>query len=166
MKYLWIFVTLFCLSCHTKQEDYSLVILDKGVVNTSFANQIDEPGRMLLGWYLYAYGNECTGSSEKPKCQLLNLLGIDNECDTSYIQSLKQWFAGDVYRSIKLRSCPTLPQKGAIQNEFKYIALERKKDHLTISFQVDGMNNSQEKSWNMKKKESFWVGDGRLEFLE
>ena len=157
---------LFLLSCQTRQKDYSLVILDRGVVDASFVNQIDEPGRMLLGWYLYAYGSECTGSSEKPKCQLLNLLGIDNECDTSYIQSLKQWFAGDVYRSIKLRSCPTLPQKGAIQNEFKYIALERKNDRLSISFQVDGMNNSQEKSWNTKRIEYFLVGDRRLEFLE
>ena len=157
MRFILILVSLLFLSCQAEQNDYSLTILENGMIDSTFIKEIDEPGRMLLGWYLYAYGNECTVDSEKPKCQLLSLLSVDNECDTSYIGSLKQWFEGDVYRSIKLRDCPSLSVKGAIQNEFKDIALERSQDTLSISFRVDGMNNSQEKSWNVMRVEQFLI---------
>ena len=150
-------MALILFSCRSKSVNYSLPILKGGEVDTTFVAKIDEPGRMLLGWYLFAYGNECSSGNDKPKCEILHLLGVKNECDTLYVQRLKQWFKEDIYRNIKLKNCPNLPVKGAIQNEFKYITLERSKDTLSISFRVDGMNNLQEKSWNVERVERFLI---------
>lgn len=100
-----ILISFLFLSCQSEQKDYSFTILENETIDSAFVKEIDEPGHMLLD----AYGNECNAESEKPKCQLLNLLGVDNECDTVYIEALKQWFEGDVYRSIKLKFCPILP---------------------------------------------------------
>ena len=167
MKYIFsICLVLSLLSCQLESIDYSIDILKDGMVDTSFVDKINEPGRMLLGWYLFAYGNECSAENDKPKCKILHSLDVDNECDTLYVEQLRRWFKKDVYRNIKLRNCPSLPLKGAIQNEFQYITLERSQDTLSISFRVDGMNNSQEKSWNVERVERFLLVDSVFLFLE
>lgn len=163
MKFVFsIMLVCSLVSCRRISSDYSVVVLKDGVVDSSFVNEIDEPGRMLLEWYLFAYGNECGLENKKPKCQILNLLSVGNECDTIYLGALRNWFEKDVYRSIKLAKCPSLSAKGAIQNEFKYLYLERHRDTLSVSYRVDGMNNSQEKSWKVERVERFIVVDESL----
>ena len=163
MKFVFsILLVCSLVSCQTSTLDYSVVVVRDGVVDSSFVDKIDEPARMLMGWYLFAYGNECGLENKKPKCQILNLLSVGNECDTVYLGALRKWFKDDMYRSIKLKKCPSLSAKGAIQNEFKYLYLERHQDTLSISYRVDGLNNSQEKSWNVERVERFIVVDNSL----
>ncbi|HFA49740.1 MAG TPA: hypothetical protein ENJ95_12090 [Bacteroidetes bacterium] len=154
------------ISCKQNPKEYTANILKNGTINTGFFQNIGEPERALLGWYLFAYGNECTAVSQKQKCQLLNLLKVENECDEEYTDFLKKWFTGDLYRSSKLINCPNMPYKGAIQNRFKKIIISRRADTISISFKVDGLNESQEKSWNVEQEDVYVVREGRFVKVE
>ena len=167
MKYFIIILFLLPqVACRQNSKEYTATILERDVINAEFFQSMDEPERALLGWYLFAYGNECTASSQKVKCRLLELLSVENECDEDYVRFLKQWFDGDIYMKSKLVNCPSIPHDGAIQNAIKKITMTRASDTLTISIKVDGMNNSQEKSWNAEQTDSYIIHDGVFEKLK
>ncbi len=156
---------LLQISCKQNARESTTIILENGMVNADFFQTIDEPERALLCWYLFAYGNECIASSEKSKCKLLTLLDVENECSEKHTRFLKLWFADDIYMNNKLQRCPNLPVNAAIQNSFQKIILNRVSDTLTITIKVDGLNESQEKSWNMEQTDSYLINDSILKKL-
>jgi len=63
-------IILFLFSCQQKVKNYKVVVVDEEGLNTDFTEEIDDAGRALLQGYLYAYGNECNGKSQKNKCAI------------------------------------------------------------------------------------------------
>ncbi len=147
---------LLLISCTTKTSN-AIVVLENNEINNQAVAQLDTPERALVLWYLYAYGNECDGTTSKIKCKLLDEIGISNECDAKHLSILLQWFSTDMLAVYKLNKCPSMGVKSAIQNEFKKIILHRNKDTLSIDYKVKGMNNSQEKYWNIEKTDSYII---------
>ena len=126
-------------------------------VNKNELLKLKESEKALVLWYLYAYGNACDGNTHKPKCEILQTLKITDECNSEHLSFLLQWFSTDMLAVYKLKNCPVLPVKSAIQNEFEKIILLHKKDTIFINYKIKGMNNSQEKSWNIEKKEAYVI---------
>ncbi len=155
-KTLFILICFFvsCLGSNTK---ITHVVLENGLINKVYLHQINEPEKALLSWYLYAYGNACDKTSTKPKCKILKELQINDECDGKHLNKLLQWFSNDMMATYKLNKCPNLSVKSAIQNEFKKIVIQRNKDTVSIHFTIKGLNNSQEKSWNITKTEKYLI---------
>lgn len=115
-----------------------------------------------MAFYLYAYGNECAQDSEKIKCQLLNQLQIFDECDKSHIQFLEKWLGTNFLMNLKLKNCPQLPIKGAVKNTLEKILLNRNSDTISIIIKVKGLNELQEKYWDIEQKESFLILNNTL----
>ena len=156
MRYLALFfLFLLQISCTQNKRDFTQIIVENKIVNPTFLDSINAPEKALLSWVLFAYGNECTADSNKPKCQLLKLLKIDNECDTTHVTFLNKWLDKNVLMQYKLRKCPNLPAKFAVQNTIEKIVLSRVSDTLRITVKVRGMNTAQEKFWNIERTESF-----------
>ena len=159
MKYLifgsLLLITLF--SCKQSEKKYTINILENDVIDTEFFKAIDESEKVLLSWYLYAYGNECDTASSKIKCELLDLLDIKDECANEHIQFLQKWFKKDILVRSKLQNCPVLPINFAIQNEYKQIILKRAADTISISFKIWGLNNAEEKSWNVDQTDTYLI---------
>lgn len=160
MRIIFILLISFTfLSCHNNTRNYSVVILENETIDSEFLQNINPPEKALLGWYLFANGNECDGTSTKIKCQLLKELNIDDECNPDYLNELLQWFSNDMLAKYKLKSCPNIKADSPIQNKFKYISLERKGNILSINYHVMGLNTVGEKSWNMKKRGTYLLND-------
>jgi len=154
MKTLYtILLIMLFVSC--KQTENTTVILENKTINTDALSKLDTPEKALVSWYLYTYGNECDGTTSKIKCRILDEMKITDECDAKHLSNLLQWFSTDMLAVYKLNKCPNMPVKSAIQNEFIKIILHRQKDTLSIEYKVRGMNNSQEKSWNIEKTDSY-----------
>ncbi len=147
----------FILSCKNESIHFNEVIIQDDAVNKLFVSGFDESEKALVSGYLFAYGNECSDTSSNIKAQILDVLNIKNECDSTHLNFLKGWFKNDVMMSYKLNNCPILPFDSAIQNNIKELNLERHNDTLTISILVFGLNNSQEKNWNSKQTERFLI---------
>ncbi len=156
-----VFILLLC-SCGRQAVNYNVSILEKGAINTAFLQEIGAPEKALLSWYLLAYGNECNAKSSKIKCRILEALKISDECSDKHIRFLKKWFKDDILVNIKLKNCPVLPIDASIQNDYKRIELSRSFDTLRIHYEVWGMNNSQEKSWNVNRTDSFLIKGEQL----
>jgi len=152
------------ISC--QNENYSVVILENGTINSEFLQDIKPPEKALLSWYLFAYGNECDGTSTKIKCKLLKELNIEDECSPDHLNNLLQWFSNDMLAVYKLNSCPNIKVESAIQNKFAYISLDRKGDILSINYHVMGLNTVEEKSWNMNKTGSYLIRDNTFTKIE
>ena len=165
-SYYLLFIGLLFLSCQNKKENYSEVILENGAINSKFLQNISPPEKALLGWYLFANGNQCDGTSTKIKCQLLKELNIDDECNPDHLNNLLQWFSNDMLAKYKLKSCPNIKVKSPIQNRFVYISLEKKGDILSINYHVMGLNTVAEKSWNMEKRDSYLISDNTFTKME
>jgi len=150
-----LFVVMF--SCSPRTSKNTHVILENGIINKAYLQQIDEPEKALLSWYLYAYGNQCDTATKKPKCKILEELQITDECDGEHLNTLLQWFSNDMMAAYKLNKCPHLTATSAIQNEFEKIVMQRNKDTLSITIKVKGMNNSQEKSWNISQTDKYLI---------
>ena len=86
-----ILLLLLQISCKKSTINFTETILENKTINSDFFETINEPEKALLSWYLFAYGNECTPRSEKVKCNLLNLLRIEDECSEVHINYLKEW---------------------------------------------------------------------------
>ena len=158
MKYvLLILVVFFQISCQQKDKDFNEIIVENEAINTSFLENINEAEKTLLSWYLYAYGNECNDDSEKIKCKLLDILNIEDECNPTHLNTLLQWFSKDMLAVYKLNKCPNMPYDSAIQNSIEKIQLRRTYDTLTITIQVKGLNNSQEKNWDIEQTDSYLI---------
>ncbi|HFB99220.1 MAG TPA: hypothetical protein ENJ53_00310 [Phaeodactylibacter sp.] len=158
MKYFIFIIFFFAFfSCKERAKKHTTVILENDKVNADFFDNIDRPEKALLSWYLYAYGNECDATSSKAKCKILELLHVKDECADEHIRFLKKWFDKDVMAQMKLKNCPVLAVDDAIQNKYKAIILSRNRDTLSIHFKVWGLNESQEKNWNVDKIDSFLI---------
>lgn len=165
-KYFLIFIVLLQISCTKNVSNYTQVVLENNTINTQFIESIEEPEKMLLSWYLLAYGNECTLESDKIKCKLLDLLKIEDECNPAHINKLKKWFLGNPLMYGKLHKCPNFPFKFEVQNTIEKIVLQRSNDTLTIVFKVDGMNTAQEKFWNIEQKKRFLIKKNQLQKIQ
>ncbi len=161
-RYCFILFFLLLFSCNEEGMNYSETILENDEINTTFLHHIQAPEKALLSWYLYAYGNECGIGSSKKKCQLLKEMNIQDECDVDHLNNLLQWFSSDMLVVYKLNQCPNLPIKSAIQNTFERIVLIRKMDTLSIQYSIKGINNSQEKSWNINQIDSYVLKSNTL----
>ncbi len=158
MKELITFLILLTLfSCQEKTENYSVVILENDSINSEFLKAINKPEKAMISWYLFSFGNECDESSSKVKCQLLQELKIEDECDSAHLDNLLQWFSKDMLAVYKLRSCPNIAKESPIQNTFEFISLQRKADTLSITYTVKGINSVQEKSWNTTRTEAYLI---------
>ncbi|NVK53150.1 MAG: hypothetical protein HWD85_09465 [Flavobacteriaceae bacterium] len=156
MKKLVLFLMIVqFIACNKKQ--YTIVVVDNEKVQADFIHKIDRAEKALITWYLYAYGNECTNSKPATKCELLKLLEINNECNTKHLQMLKQWLSKDILASYKLKKCPNLPHNSAIQNSIDKLILTRNNKALSISYKIKGLNNSQEKSWNIERTDHYII---------
>ena len=164
MRYFFILslLGLSLVSCNSKSQKNGYVIVENGEVNTEFLYDMHEEDRALISWYLFAYGNECVGGSEKIKCQLLVLLNIDNECDAEHINYLKKWFSTNKLLQFKLQNCPNLPHNFAIQNTIEKMSISRLSDTITFTIKVRGLNSAQEKSWNIKQTDKYILDDNLL----
>ncbi len=162
-KYVFITIPVLLLSaCKHDTKKHEYIIADNDVVNKSIVQKLDVPERALLSWYLYAYGNECEENSDKIKCQILKELEIDNECNPKHLSMMIQWFSSEMLAVYKLNKCPNLSSKSAIQNSFEKIILIKSADTLSIEFIVKGLNNSQEKSWNVSQIDSYLIESNTL----
>ena len=157
MKYFSvIFLMLFLISCKQKLKNYTHIILDKDSIYTSNIQTLKESEKALISGYLFAYGNECIANSNKNKCKILYELNINDECNNDHISFLKKWFKNDNLMQYKLRNCPNFPHNFAIQNSFDKIIINRN-DTLSIKYTVKGLNNSQEKSWNVSREDFYFI---------
>lgn len=154
---LFILIVLLQISCQQNNHDFDEIIVENDSINTTFVESLNESEKTLLSWYLYAYGNECADDSEKIKCKLLDVLKIKDECSPTHLNNLLQWFSKDMMAVYKLNKCPNMPYKSAIQNTIEKIHLSRKKDTLTITVHVKGLNNSQEKNWDIEQTDSYLI---------
>ncbi len=167
MKMFYFFlISLTFLSCQHKNENYSVVILENGTINSEFLQNINPPEKALISWYLFANGNECDGTSTKIKCKLLKELNIEDECNPDHLNNLLQWFSNDILAKYKLKKCPNIKVDSHIQNKFVSISLERKGDILSINYHIMGLNTVGEKSWNMKKNDSYRIRDNTFIKME
>lgn len=158
MKNIILIITGFLFySCTQQMNNHKYIILDNNSINLENIKKLDVPEKALLSAYLFVYGNECNTSSDKVKCKILNTLQIVDECSESHQKFLQKWFKTEGILYYKLKKCPVLPIKGAIQNQFKTISIERNLDILSITIHVVGMNTSQEKNWNIKQTNSYKI---------
>jgi len=167
IRYVFITIVVLLVSaCKHGTYKHEYIIANNDVVNKSFVDKLDVPERALLSWYLYAYGNECVENSSKVKCQILKELNIENECDPQHLSMMTQWFSADMLALYKLNKCPNISSKSAIQNSFEKIVLIKSADTLSIEFIVKGMNNSQEKSWNVAQTHSYLINDNTFVIIK
>lgn len=164
--YLLLLIALIFISCQDKAEDYAVVILEDGFINSEFLQTINPPEKALLSWYLFAYGNECDKESKKIKCKLLKELKIEDECNPDHLNNILQWFSNDILAKYKLKKCPNIKVDSHIQNKFISISLERKGDILSINYHIMGLNTVGEKSWNMNKTGSYLIENNTFTKLE
>lgn len=159
MKKIILFSLIILLSsCKSNVSiKHTIIIVDKEIINTEFAHKIDEAEKALISWYLYAYGNECVEFKTSTKCKLLKLLNIKNECEATHLEMLKKWFSKDILAVYKLKKCPNLPFNSAIQNSIDKIVLTRNNNKLSITYKIKGLNNSQEKSWNINRTDNYII---------
>ena len=148
-------IILFLFGCQNK--NYEITIADSKKINNDFLQNLEDSEKALISMYLLAYGNECSSDKITLKCKILEDLNIDNECDKKHIEFLKQWFSSNKLMLIKLQNCPNLPHNFAIQNRIEKIILKKKKDTLTIIFNIKGINESQEKTWNFTQKDRYII---------
>ena len=167
MKKLGILLfVLFVIGCTTQSKNYTVTIVDNDLINSEFLNTIKNPEKALISWYLYAYGNECETSSIKNKCKILKALNVSNECDAEHLNNMLQWFSTDMLAVYKLNKCPNLSSNSAIQNSIDKIILTRENNRLLISYKIKGLNNSQEKSWNIERTETYLIIDNTLQKVQ
>ncbi len=160
MKQFFTFLILFILSsCQEDSENYSVVILENEEINSEFLQTINEPEKALLCVYLFAYGNECLSNSTAAKCNILKELKIENECEEQHKTFLKKWFKKEILMKHKLQNCPNLPSNFAIQNTLEKIVLSRVSDTISITIKVKGINETQEKNWNIEQTNSYLIND-------
>ncbi len=152
---------IFFISCQNQPIKYKHVVYQNNKVNFKVLKTISNTEKALLTMYLFAYGNECS-KKETAKCKILKNLNISNECNTAHINTLKKWFKKDYLFQLKLNNCPVLPNEAAIQNKFEYIKIIRNQDTITIQYNLKGMNNSQEKSWNFNRIDSYLIKNKML----
>jgi len=161
------FLLLLFLCACTKQETIiTNVVLEHNKINSEYLNKIQAPEKALLSWYLYAYGNECDANSSKIKCQILEELNIEDECNGNHLNNLLQWFSNDMLAVYKLNKCPNLTLKSAIQNTFEKIVLVRNADTLSIEFSVKGINTIQEKSWNVNQTDLYLINSNSFNKID
>ena len=157
--YTFIFCSFLHFSCNQKSIVYTHDIYVHNKLDVELLENIDDSEKALLLGYLFMYGNECLIKTDKIKCRILETLQIEDECDIANINFLKKWFKNDILMPLKLKKCPNLPHKSAIQNTIKQITTKRNSDTISITMAVVGMNTSQEKSWDIKQTESYIIKD-------
>jgi len=155
--FLSLLLFFLIISCQKKLEDYSEIVLENETINSEFLQTINEPEKALLSWHLFSFGNDCDKTSSKIKCQLLQELKIEDECDSTHLNNLLQWFSKDMLAVYKLKKCPNIAKESPIQNTFEYISLQRKSDTLSITYTVKGINSVQEKSWNKTRTSTYLI---------
>jgi len=148
------------ISCQQNSIKFNEVILDNDIINSVFLQNINEPEKALLSGYLFAYGNECVPSSTSAKCKILKELKLENECEEQHKVFINKWFKKVVLMKHKLQKCPNLPLTFAIQNTFEKIVMSRVSDTITITFRIKGINESQEKNWDLEQTDSYFINEG------
>ncbi len=162
----FLFLLLLFISCKKKAIKYTQIVVDNNQVNTFFLKQLQAPEKALICGYLFAYGNECIADSDNNKCKLLTALHVEDECSKAHLKFLKEWFKNDIIMQYKLRNCPNLPHNFAIQNTIDKIVLKRTGDTLNIQYAIKGMNNSQEKSWNIIREDNYLIQSNTLQKIK
>lgn len=165
MRYTIVLTFLIICSC-TENRNASIIRVLENEQIMSELQKLDEPERALVSWYLFAYGNACKKNSNKTKCRILQGLGVKDECDPEHLNMLLQWFSTDMLAVYKLKKCPNLAAHSAIQNTFDKIILQHKGDTLFIDYNIKGLNNSQEKSWNIEQIDSYFIRNKTLVKIE
>ena len=161
------FLVVFTLfGCKQKTSNYTVTVLENTIINSEFLQTISPPEKALLSWYLYAYGNECDEGSNTNKCKILKELKIFNECETDHLNNLLKWFSTDMLAVYKLKNCPNLSSSSAIQNSIDKIVLSRNNKTLTIDYKIKGLNNIQEKSWNIERSDSYLIKDNSIQKIQ
>ena len=157
LKFLLLFLLFSC-----QQNSYKTTIVENNSINKNFLQKANDSEKALISMYLFAFGNECKMDTTLVKCKILQSLNIDNECNTEHIDFLKQWFTSNKYMLNKLQNCPNLPYNFAIQNKIKKLELEKQNDTLTIIINVKGVNESQEKTWNITQIDHYIIKNKSL----
>lgn len=164
MKYLslLLFISALFWSCGNMPTDYNHWLVKKsdveGVynVNKRFAPMLNKQEKAIVSWYIYAYANECEPEKEMTwKCGLLEALRIDDECSQEHREYIAKHLGDDPIMHSKLQNCPVLPNDGAIQNLLQYMNIERRADTVIFSMRVAGMNNQEEKHWDIEVNDSY-----------
>ena len=160
-KWIWI-SSLFIFGCGTN-NDYALLVSEHDAISNINFEILDEPGRAILYWYLFAYGNECQ-DSKGLKCKILEKMKIQDECDENHIAFMEKWVKNNVLMQYKLQKCPNLPYNFAVKNIIEKIDLHRHRDTITMRFKVRGINALAEKSWNIDQTAAYLVdGDSVIQ---
>lgn len=158
MKILLILIVLFLASSCQVSKDYDeKIMIENNNVYFQNLNDLTQVENALIQMYLYAYGNACNPKNNSAKCKILKHLQIEDECDQKNILFLNNWFSNNVLFLQKLKKCPSINSDSPIQNKFEYLKLSKQKDTITIFFNVKGLNNSQEKSWNYHGNDKFLI---------
>lgn len=156
-KLFLLLILATCFACQNPNNYSKKTIVENKKVNFKNLQNLEDSEMAIISMYLFAYGNDCDTKKDKIKCQILNILKIENECNSKHISFLKKWFNKDKLLLIKLNNCPTLPHNGSIQNQFETLKLSKQKDTLIIIYNILGLNNSQEKTWNFHGKDKYLI---------
>ena len=63
----------------------------------------------------------------------------------------------DLKLLFKLKKCPNMPSNSAIQNSIDEIIIRSDNEIISIEYKIKGLNNIQEKSWNVHQTDSFLI---------
>jgi len=161
-KLLLLILLFFVISCQVSKDYDEKFIIQNNKVLFQNLNDLTEVEKALIQMYLYAYGNACSSKNNSAKCKILKYLLIEDECDQKNILFLVNWFSNDILLLQKLKKCPSINSDSPIQNKFEYLKLSKQKDTISISFNVKGLNNSQEKSWDFHRNEKYLIQNKKL----
>ena len=159
-KLLLYTLVFFLFAC--QNYNFEITVAEGNIINSEYLQKAEDSEIALICMYLYAYGNECKKDTSAIKCNILKSLHIDNECNTQHLEFLKKWFITNELMLIKLQKCPNLPYNFAIQNHIEKIGIIKHNDTLTIVFNVKGVNESQEKTWEFAQKDMYIVKNKTL----
>ena len=163
MKILLILIVLFLASSCQVSKDYDeKIIIQNNNVYFQNLNDLTQVENALIQMYLYAYGNACNPKNNSAKCKILRYLQIEDECAQNNILFLNNWFSNNILLLQKIKKCPSIKSDSPIQNKFEYLKLSKQKDTISISFNVKGLNNSQEKSWDFHRNEKYLIQNKKL----
>ncbi len=152
MRYPLFLLLLLSVAC-TREKHF--VIVDESGIHPSALTQLDADEHHLLEGYLYLYGNACQGEKPSVKCRILQELHVRDECNPAYRKALEETFALVPVMKYKFSNCPVLKEDAAIQNHFIRIEMTRRRDRHVFSYAIQGINQAQEKTWNISGKDTF-----------
>ena len=143
------------------------------IINESFCSSISNQEKAALGYISYDIGSECWWDKKRNKegtnlkCKIVTALDLGYQCSDKQLIFLRKWFSKDIVALKKLESCRTMPYTATIQTTFDEIRIsnDKKKQIITISYMVHGVNMRLSESWKWTKTDTFKYNSENLTLI-